>query len=81
MTRSPARRASAIGLLSDRSMVLAACSSEPEFLRLVAMGDTGTGGPGQLKVAAVMVERAREDLVIEFVDLDGITRHKQVLAR
>ncbi|MEJ2207284.1 MAG: metallophosphoesterase, partial [Gemmatimonadota bacterium] len=37
------------------------CSSEPDFLRFVAMGDMGTGGPGQRKVAAVMAERARAE--------------------
>lgn len=39
----------------------AACSSDPEVLRFAAMGDMGTGGPGQRKVAAVMAERARAE--------------------
>jgi len=38
---------------------LGACSSEPELLRFAAMGDMGTGGPGQLRIADVMAERAR----------------------
>jgi hypothetical protein len=38
-----------------------ACSAGPESLRFAAMGDMGTGGPGQRKVAAMMAERAREE--------------------
>ena len=37
------------------------CSAGPESLRFAAIGDMGTGGPGQRKVAATMAERAREE--------------------
>ena len=37
------------------------CTSGPESLRFAAIGDMGTGGPGQRKVAAMMAERAREE--------------------
>lgn len=40
---------------------LGACSSGPEALRFAAMGDMGTGGPGQRKVAAMLAERAAQE--------------------
>lgn len=40
---------------------LGGCSSGPEALRFAAMGDMGTGGPGQREVAAALAERAREE--------------------
>jgi len=42
-------------------VLLAACSSGPEVLRFAAMGDMGTGGPGQQRMADVMADRAREE--------------------
>jgi hypothetical protein len=38
-----------------------ACSAGPGSLRFAAIGDMGTGGPGQRKVAAMMAERGREE--------------------
>jgi len=42
-------------------VLLAAYSSGPEALRFAAMGDMGTGGPGQKRMADVMADRAREE--------------------
>jgi hypothetical protein len=62
---SPGARSGSVRRLLLAALVplvsLVGCSSEPEVLRFAAMGDMGTGGPGQRKIAAVMAERARAE--------------------
>lgn len=42
-------------------VALGSCSPSPEVLRFAAMGDMGTGGQGQRRVADVLADRAREE--------------------
>ena len=48
-----------LGLLT----CLGGCADRPEFVRFVAIGDMGTAGPGQRKVAAAIASRARDEPV------------------
>jgi 3',5'-cyclic AMP phosphodiesterase CpdA len=47
-------------------LAVAACADAPEELSFVAIGDMGTGGPGQKRIAASIAERARAE-PIDFV--------------
>lgn len=48
-----------LGLLAG----LGGCADGPEFVRFVAIGDIGTAGPGQRRVAGAIASRARDDPV------------------
>jgi len=64
MSMVPATRRVTAGLAQLAVLLVlsvAARSPEPEALRFAAMGDMGTGGPGQRRVAAMLAERARQE--------------------
>lgn len=54
------------GLLVWTLLALAGCADASEQVRFAAIGDMGTGGPGQRKIAAAIAARAREE-PIDFV--------------